>query len=266
MNFEKANNQYYAMYIEGKVVSLINNEQLNVEKIPFVFSAEELEEMNKDAEKISLFLKGKNAQWVGRAYGNEKCDIIIDNCRQVELKYVSCGNGTYLNTSLEYFSSKLNFTSFTEYTHKYICPILEPIFGDKVYKNISPVTIQESKDIRHGQKELYALIQKADKEMRKKYVEDLYNFLIDNPDKCIMFISDMINKNVNNKYTPDELVVFNHITKEIKAFSKEQIQILIKNKNIKKNALGLVFDGFRVQIGWQNGNGLNNPTLRVFIK
>ena len=265
MNFEKANNQYYAMYIESKVVSLINKTPHLVE-INFSFSDEDIQEMNNDAQKIVDFLQGEKAVWVGRQCGNEKCDIIIDGERQVELKYVSCGNGTYLNSSLEYFSSKLGFTPFTEYTHKYICPILEPIYGDKVYKNFSPVTMQESKDIRHGQKELYALVQNADKEMRKKYVEDLYNFLIQNPDKCIIFISDMINKNVNNKYTPDELVIFNHITKEIKTFSKEEIKKLIKNKNIKKNALGLVFDGFRVQIGWQNGNGLNNPTLRVFLK
>ena len=40
----------------------------------------------------------------------------------------------------------------------------------------------------------------------------------------------------------------------------------IENKTIKNAGLSLVFDNFRVAIGWQNGNGLNNPTFRVFLK
>lgn len=267
MKIEKENNQYYAEYIESRVVSLINKEDYILPDClqNFLFPVEDLEEMNKDAEKIAKTLGGKTAIWVGRSCGNEKCDILIDD-HEVELKYVSCGSGTYLNSSLSYFSDRLGFTSFKDYTSKELLPFLKNYFGDGVYNNLSPVSIEQSKEIRHNQPDLYKQIQKIDKETRKDYVNDLYNFLISNPDKMISFVNDCITKNVGNKHTPEVLFIFNHETKKITVYSKEEIERKVKNTSIKKTSLGLVFDNFRVAIGWQNGNGLNNPTFRVFLK
>lgn len=268
MEIKKENNQFYAEYIESRITSYINKEEYFLPNClsEFVFSEQDLKEMDEDARLISQFLQGDKAIWVGRHCGNEKCDIIINGTRQVEIKYVSSGAGTYLNASLKYFSDRLGFVPFTEYTHKTICPLLEEEYGEEVYKNFSPVTISESKNIRHNKTALYKKIKEADKQMRQEYVTDLFNFFNQNPEKLTIFIADCITKNINNKDTPDELVIFNHQTKEITYYTKETILQKIKNKTIRKTNLGFVFDGFRVSIGWQNGNGLNNPTFRVFLK
>lgn len=268
MEIKKENNQYYAEYIESKVTSIINNENYILPDClkEFNFTKEEIEEMNNDAAQIATYINGNTAKWVGRNCGNEKCDIIVDNNRQIELKYVGSGTGTYLNASLSYFSDKLGFVSFTEYTHKTICPILEEEYGTSVYETFSPVSMAVSKDIRHNKPELYEKIKEVDKVMRKQYTNDLFNYLKNNPDKLTLFITDCITKNINNKSTPTELIIFNHNTKNLICYNKETILQKIKNKEIKNAGLSLVFDNFRVAIGWQNGNGLNNPTFRVFLK
>lgn len=269
MDFKKENNQYYAEYIESKVVSLINHEDhFDTPEClqSYTFSAEEIKEMDEDAIKIANYIDASSAQWIGRHCSTESGDIIADGNRHIELKYVSSGTGTYLNASLSYFSDKLGFTPFTAYTHKTICPILEQEFGSKVYSNLSPVSQTESHYIRQHQKELYDKVKQADIIMRKQYVKDLFDYLTLNPDKLIMFINDVITKNVNShKSTPSELIIFNHKTKSIICYSKESIESKKANKQIKRTELGLVFDNFRVAIGWQNGNGLNNPTFRVFL-
>jgi hypothetical protein len=267
MNFSKANNQYYAAYIESRVVAYINKEEY---KLPsflegFEFSDAELAEMDSDAKAIAESVGGIQAQWTGRECSTESCDLIVDG-REIELKYVSCGTGTYLNSSLSYFSDKLGFVPFTDYTHKTICHFLEKYFGEKVYSNFSPVSQKESSDFQHYQPELYEQLKKIDKTMRKQYVSDLYNFLIKNPQKLNTFITDVITKSISGKEAPEELIIFNHETKAILKYSKLDIERKIKNKTIKNAGLSLVFDEFRVAIGWQNGTGLNNPTLRVFIK
>lgn len=265
MNFSKENNQYYGAFIESRVVAYINKEEyVRPELIAnFNFPNEDIIEMNNDAKMIADYIGGDRATWVGRSTSNENCDIIVDG-RKIEIKYVSMGTGTYLNSSLTYFSDRLGFTPFTDYTHRTICPYLEKFFGSKVYKNISPVSKEES-SIFQSRKEYEELV-KIDKAMRKEYVDNLYNFLTTNPDKLKLFITDIISKNASNKETPEEVVIFNHKVKEFMSFTKEDIIKKINSKTIKKTPLGLVLDGFRVQISWQNGTGLNNPTLRVFLK
>jgi hypothetical protein len=267
MNIKKENNQYYAVFVESRVVAFINNEDYVMPSIikDFPFTEEEIEEMTSDAMFIAKMIGGTQATWTGRECSNQSGDIIVDG-RVIELKYVSCGNGTYFNSSLAYFSDALGFTSFTDYTHKFICPFLEKYFGSKVYDNFSPVTQEESKSFRHSMPKEYEELTKLDKEMRRKYVSDLYTFLISNPEKLNQFLSEAISKNASNKTIPNELFIFNHATKKYIIFSKEEITKKIKSKEIKNKGLSLVFDEFRVAIAWQNGTGLNNPTFRVFLK
>ena len=262
MNIQKANNQDYGQYIEENLVNFIN-------KIPFEnntgfsFSEEELVEMDKDIELLGQTITGTQAEYVGRATKKANCDLYVDG-KAVEIKYVSEGTGTYYNTSLAYLSNELGFTSFLEYTHKWICPLLETFFGKTVYDNFSPVSMADSKAFQNTKE--YKELQKLDKAMRAEYVTDLYQFLNQHPEKWIQFVSDMVSKGSSNKTPPDILAIFNHRKKTVRVFSKDDILNSGTTKLVKKNSLGFSFDSFTVQIGWQNGSGLNNPTLRVFLK
>lgn len=264
MNIKKEDNQYFGQYIEEAVNAYINKTPI-VNNTGHSFSFEEIDEMNQDAFLIASFLKGTTSQYTGRKTTTTNGDLVVDN-QVIELKYVSQGAGTYLNTSIEYFHSRLGFSSFKDYTKKELLPFLAQYFGTSVYDNLSPVSQSMSKEIRHNQPNLYKEIQKIDKKMRKEYVEDLYSFLCLNPDKLQLFVSDMLSKNIGTKQLPDKIIVFNYLDKTIRLIDNVTILSFIQNKQFKKNPLGLVFDNFRVAIGWQNGNGLNNPTIRVFIK
>ena len=235
MKIDKENNQYYGQFIEEAINSIINQTEIK-NTTNFFFTDEEIEEMTQDAKDIAREIQGHLSVYVGRNTEKENCDLIVDG-REIEIKYVSLGNGTYLNTSVNYFHNRFGFTDFKDYTSKELLPFLEKYYGESVYKNLSPVSMEQSKEIRHNNPDLYRQIQQIDKVMRKEYVSDLYNFFCNNLDKLQIFISDMINKNIGNKRLFDEMIVFNHSTKQIKHYSKEFLQKYIQNKKFKNTDL-----------------------------
>ena len=242
---EKKENRNVGTYLEQAVVAIINHEPI-VNNTDCEFSTEVVEKINSDAQKIAESLGGTNASYIGNQTKNTNGDIIVDG-KIIELKYVSCGKGTYLNTTMDYFYTELGFPSYREYMKEEILPWLSQFFGDKVYKNLSPVSKEES-----------SIFQKTDNyEILKQ---------MDNPEKLGKFISDCITKKVAGKEAPDILVVYDYSINKMTIIDKKHIQDLVKNKTFRKTSLGFVFDGFRVQISWQNGTALNNPTIRVFIK
>lgn len=268
MKISKPKNQYYAAYIESRVVSYINNEEYVLPPLieDFPFSTLEIAEMDSDAKMIADYIGGTSAEWVGRSCFTANCDIIVDG-REIEIKYVSKGNGTYFSTPWSYFNKVLNFTPFTEYTHTTICPYLENYFGKNVYKNLSPVSQSASSVFRKTEIEAYKRLIEIDTEMRKRYVTDLYNFFTSNPDKLRVFVHDMLTKDKSGKLPPQEMVVFTHEDKKIRKFTREEIEEMAESAdmNFDKTDLGFKFNRFRVAISWQNGTGLNNPTIRIYL-
>lgn len=259
---EKRENRNIGTYIEQAVVAITNREPI-ANNTDYEFSTEIIEKLNDDAERIAKNLGGSIASYIGNQTKSTNGDIIVDG-KVVELKYVSCGKGTYLNTTMDYFYTELGFPSYREYMKEEILPWLSQFFGDKVYKNLSPVSKEESSAFQKTKD--YDILKQMDKRARAKYVADLYDLFVVNPEKLAKFISDCITKNAAGKEAPDVLVVYDYSTNKTTIIDKEHIQDLVKNKTFRKTSLGLVFDGFRVQISWQNGTALNNPTIRVFIK
>lgn len=259
---EKKENGNVGKYVEQALVTTINQESI-INNTSYNFPIETIEKMNEDAKRIAKDLGGTKADYIGNHTKNANGDIIIDG-KIVELKYVSCGKGTYLNTTMDYFNTELGFCSYKEYMKEEILPWLSQFFGDKVYKNLSPVSKEESSAFQKTKD--YTTLKAMDKKARARYVTDLYNYLIANPEKLAKFISDCITKEAAGKEAPDILVVYDYSINKTTIIDRERIEELIKNKTFRKTSLGLVFDKFRVQIGWQNGAALNNPTIRVFIK
>lgn len=263
MNILKENNQYYGKYFENAICDVINNNKIE-NKTGFSFPQQDISEMNEDAFLCAKFIRGNKATWVGNKTTKMNCDAIIDNVH-TEIKYVSAGSGTYFNTSLEYLTT-LGFPSYREYMKEDVYPFLEKYFGEKIYENISPVSQEESHWFRNTYPTEYKKLTTLDKKARTKYVSDLYTYFKNNPAILSRFISDCLSKKNSGKTPPDRLVIFNYRKKDCRIIDKDTILSLTQNKIFKKNQLSLIFDKLRISIGWQNGNGLNNPTLRVFIK
>ena len=267
MKILKENNQYYGEYIERAVNVAINKKSFNdINLINFNFSDEEIKEMNNDVLILCNFINGSESKYVGRETSNKSADLIVDG-KEIELKYVKSGKGTYYNTTLDYVKT-IGFKSYHDYLLEYgYITLLKEKFGDMVsLVNSSPVSIKNSSFIRHSMKKDYKEILPIEEEIRCKFCFDFYNYLIKNPEKKIQFINDMVSKNNSNKNIPDKLIVFNHSSKKIICFTKENIESLIDYDNLKPTKKGLVFGDIQIQFGWQNGNGLSNPTIRVFIK
>ena len=264
MKISKINNRHYGQFFEQALESTINREVV-INKTEFVFPAGDEATMASHAAQLADYLNATSAKRVGNQTSNESCDLYIDE-EEVELKYVGSGSGTYFNTSMEY-TTLLGFESYHDYLVKvgYIAK-LKSLFGDMVSEtNISPVSNANSSYIRNNHTSIYNRLAKWEGTIRKIYVRKFYEFLLENPTAKAQFISDMITKNASGKHIPKRLIVFNHSKETITEYTREKLTKLTENDIIELNGYSITFGGVRVTFAWQNGTGLNNPTIRVFI-
>lgn len=265
---EKANNQYYGKYRECCVVAHLNNEEVQYHE-NFFFTEEERKELYYQGKIIADFIGNHKAEYCGNHTMDAAGDILLDTGENIEIKTVSAGTGTYYNTSIYYFE-KFGF-DFKKYMDTFgLYKALEESFGDFIKiskKNKSPVSMKHSSLIRHEYSNIYInKIVPIDILIRESFTKDLVEYFITNPEKVYEFISDMINKNseTSKKTSPDRLIVYNYTKDTIKEINLKNFTSNITN--VRSTAKGLVIGNIRFAFGWSNGNGLNNPTIRVFLE
>lgn len=262
----RAENQYYGKYCECAVVAHLNNSPVEYNE-NHTFSQEEEAELFNQAKLIADYIGPYRATYLGNHTANESGDLQFNNGDIVEIKRVSAGNGTYFNTSIYYFE-KFGF-NFKDYMEKYgLYKVLEKLFGTVSRKNNSPVNAATSSDIRHNYKEVYeSKIVPIDAKLRKHFTIDIANYFQQNPDKVYEFIMDMLNKNTITcrKTAPDRLIVLNYTKGSVKEVNLKNFTQNIST-NIRATPKGLVIRNIRVVFSWQNGVGLCNPTIRVFLE
>ena len=264
----KATNQYYGKFFETAVVAQLNNSEVEYEE-NYELNEEEKAIMLKQAQQVANYLGQHTAQYIGNQTVTASGDIVLDDQTTIELKRVSAGAGTYFNTSIYYFD-KFGF-NFKNYMNKYgLYEELEKHFGSNIrvsHNNNSPVSQANSSIIRHKfQSEYTQYIVPIDKQCRINFIKDLVDYFQNNTEKIYEFVTDMLNKNTatSHKTSPDRIIIYNYNKNTIS-------EINIKNLNIDTTKIrltetGMVIGSIRVAIGWQNGNGLNNPTIRVFLQ
>lgn len=272
MRFSKQNNQYYGSYFEQAIVSLINREKTE-NNTTFSFTKEEMEEMNEDAKKLTkqIFPNETKAQHTGINTSLASGDIIV-NGKDIEIKYVSSGNGTHFNTSVSYTEEALDYQSMSNFMREQgLYDLARESFGE-IYdvnpQNTSPVTMKTSSLIRKdkGLTERYSLYKEEEARLRAKYVEDFLQHLNSNVDKATAFISHMLSKEISNKSLADKLIVFNHENKTVTEFDKEELLLRKDNSELTLQGEYSITNGkIKATFSWQNGIGLNNPTIRVFL-
>jgi hypothetical protein len=94
----------------------------------------------------------------------------------------------------------------------------------------------------------------------------LYQFLIENNEARLQFVKNLITKEASNKNMPDRLIVFNHANKWIIEFNMQDILTRLDNDGLSVSGGTIKMYGVHFTIAWQNGTGLNNPTIRVFLE
>ena len=264
MKIKREHNQYYARYIERGIADVANGLPItNYEQ--FNFPNADVATMNGDIQILNEYLNTANIEYIGNHTANADGDLLVDN-EVVELKYTDGSLGTYFNTSTEYMRN-INFPTYTEYLRaEGYFDALRAMGVEVSNTNVSPVSIDTSKHIRHEQAEMYANIVSIEKAHRIAYVAWLFDYLKNNTDARLQFIKDLITKQASNKSMPDRLIVFNHNTKWVREFTKSDILDCINNNTLKLSGGTIKMCGAHFTIAWQNGTGLNNPTIRVFLE
>ena len=264
MKIARNDNQYYGRYIERGVADYSNNLPIHNHE-GFPFPVEHIETMNVDVRIIADYLNAESIQYIGNHTANENGDLVVDG-EVVELKYADGSLGTYFNTSTE-FIKHIGFTTFSEYLKaEGYYDELTNIGVEININNVSPVSMSVSKDIRHNNPELYRQIVAVEKSYRLNYVMSLYQFLIENNEARLRFVRNLITKEASNKNMPDRLIVFNHVNKWIREFNKQDILTRLDNNDLSVSGGTIKMYGVHFTIAWQNGTGLNNPTIRVFLE
>jgi hypothetical protein len=149
--------------------------------------------------------------------------------------------------------------------------VLENTFDSKIKisrKNKSPISQSNSSYIRHNYKDLYKeKIIPVDLEVRKQFTKDIAEYFSANTDLIYSFISDMLEKNsiTSKKQAPDRLIVLNYKKNTVREVDLKRFKSNISN-NIRTTDTGLVIGNIRIAFSWQNGVGLNNPTIRIFLE
>lgn len=266
----RADNQYYGKYRECCVVAQLNNEAVEYHE-DYDFTDNERSQLFNEAQLISDFLGQHKATYLGNHTASESGDILLDNGEVIEIKSVSAGTGTYFNTSIYYFT-KYGF-NFKDYMEKYgLYDAIEKNFKDKGIspnrKNNSPVSQTNSSFIRHNYEQLWKNeIVPVDEAVRHIFIADIANYFSNYSEKIYEFISDMMNKNTatSKKTAPDRLIVLNYAKNKVYEVDLKHFTDNIST-NIRITDKGLVIGNIRIAISWQNGIGLNNPTIRIFLE
>lgn len=262
LDINKKDNQYYGQYIEEAVVAIINNQPIVNNVKDFIFQDWEIDIMNEDAAAIAAYLNATSAIYVGRKTSLASCDILADN-KEIELKY-SKDNGTYYNASITYFD-QFGLTPFKQYMIDYgVLAFLATYFGDKVYKNISPVSAKEGSAWKEKNPEAYKRLVEIEAKARDAYVTQVYNYLIEDESRIKYFAQQMLTKETSGKHTPDSVIIYHYNTDKIVEFTKDEI-LAMAESSMTRSGYTFKFNGFHTTIAWQNNTGLNNPSIRVYL-
>lgn len=270
MNIPKDKNQYYGAFFEQAIVSLINKVEI-INSTGYDFPEGDLTKMINDASILveSSFKHSKQAIRIGSATVKANADILVDGI-EYEVKYVSGGKGTHYNTSTDY-TEKLGYSSYSKLLKiSGYYDFCEYLFGEDFNiskKNNSPVSNTDSSIIRKSEKYeiAYQELKKIESINREFYVKCFLNFLNSQPEKLKEFLSDMINKTKSGKSLAHKLIVFNHSSSTYEIINSENIESLSNSSLKPSGKFSLKNDFIRITFSWQNGVGLNNPTIRVFI-
>lgn len=149
---------------------------------------------------------------------------------------------------------------------------LEEILGPSIVNKgtDSPVTARVSSDIRHGRgifgAGLGERIAKVEQGYRSRYVRQFMDVL-EKHGLVQQFANDCASKKASDKKAADLYLITHKGTAESRLVDGETFSrgVDASSYRISENGNMVTFaDGLTVVFGWQNGVGLNNPTIRTF--
>lgn len=269
---EKKDNQYYGKYFEYLVSCILNKELPCLSAEQWGVATEDGLIIEKEAREVAAFLGPHRCLHTGLHTGNAEADLVLDNGQTIELKRVSSGSGTYYNTSI-YHLTKYGF-DFKDYLREFglYDALRDNFLGLTVSeKNNSPVSMADSSKIRHQFSSIYTeKICPIDAAARGALVQDLRKYFVGHPDDFYSFVSDMLYKQslTSHKKKPDRIVVYNYKKHNISEINLTDIIANLSTYSCQNTDadFSILAGPLRFVFSWQNGCGLNNPTIRTFLR
>ena len=281
MKIPKEYNEIYGGAFVECLAHLVNpNIKHNVRYIINPILRNDLPEIKDDAKtlyKNCTIIKNSKVRITQQNTKYDNCDLISEYNDTIEIKYVFSGKGTYYNTTMYYFYNELHYKSIRDFllNYKYY-DFLESKGLKPNRENSSPYNIEKAKQIINNKYLYQEIIQK------ERYIRELYrNYILDmlnnSPKDKLNFVKDMITKKSSNKNNPDYIVVFNYRTKQHDVIPTSYLTNKLHDAQISSvgsNSIIIEPSGkdslkipqlFIVTLAWQNGTGLCNPTIRVFL-
>lgn len=276
-------------YIYGKAFEIAVAEQLGADealKLSMSISSSARVKLLSDAKRVATRIKHiyehHRFKYVANAAHQMLGDIQCDDGSNIELKYVSSGSGTYHNTSISYleglgavpYRSYLKQNGYYDYARR-IVPTDIPLNDGSSY---SLVSMENSRIIRKKYPEIYKTLRRYERKIRVMYTEYIANYINEN-NLSRRVLNDMLGKRCTtgvsqgSKGIPSHLIVYNYRKKTMRILPKRKMDILAEeNGALPKDECVAVARGtsilcgaIRLSLGWQNGNGLCNSTIRVFL-
>lgn len=273
----RSDNQAYAGRAFERCMSFIANGIDLKNPYPQHISQEDFNTIANDAETLYDYWEDNidyidNIIWTGSYTGSTSSDLLI-NGKMVELKYVkNKSSGTWINTTINAFNDGYKFPKrYNFYMQEYnVYDALEKEIGKRSVnrKNASPVSMNTASSIMKNRPEFYEEYQQIELEARMAYTYDVVMHLESHPDMLEKFCQDIASKAIcGDKKTPDYLVEFAHGTKTITVYTKEQLEKMLGDHQIKytEDQCQFYIGKFRCAVAWKNGTGLYNPTLKIYV-
>lgn len=123
---------------------------------------------------------GQKIKQTGNNYKNSIVDLEY-NGKQIEIKTVTAGSGTYANLSADKFAKNIGLPTFYELFRKEYITFLKNKNYDLTYKSRGSnlFSKEEAKDISEMYS-WYVEFKELDGKLRKKYITIIYNKIINN--------------------------------------------------------------------------------------
>lgn len=267
----RSNNKFYCDQLETNVVNLLQGKPYqNYFNLTGLTLTDAISETERISDAIKNFcklanIKIKTVERIGQFTTTEDGDIKINGVLTVELKSTADDSfGTHYNATIDCIKNILpDFPTYEDF-------LLEHGFYEKL-PTITKIPFTKGRTIfdkahrRLLSSRERSQIKELESPICELYVSKVFDE-IKRLHKEEQFMNYFLQKG-NRKHLPDVLIASHRNAKTISTYKKEDLQSLRSSGKIRKVGKSIVFPGVcRIQFGWQNGTGLDNPTIRTFLQ
>lgn len=268
----KNENQWYGKQFERLICDIKKGKE-PINYYPTHVAEKDMPNLIRDAQEFIRQYEASEPiitiDWIGNHTITADGDLVI-NGRVCEVKHVETGLGTWCNSTINNLYKYLDIPTHIDYMEKYgmlnfLSKYTSPTPRWIKNKNTpNPINEKEEK-ILIQDPDAVREWRRLDDIWRPKFIENVYQNFLDNPDIMHKFIGDCLTKKVINKQMPKSLCVFNYKKQKLYAISNGELLEQKSNPIVPYlNEKGIYFGPIRINIYWKND--FHNFAMNVFLE